>query len=368
MRRLLLVAIGALIATALTLRADTVALRSAVRLADPGAPVTLGMVADLDGSDAARFKNLVLVANPSQDAGRDGELTLDVARVRAALDAARVNWARIMLSGSKSVIRLPRAAAPTLTAEPTPETSDYEIVDTTALPTVRVAVAQALADRFGVEPGSLKIRFDPGDAPLLAMHADGRRIDARPIASDISTKAPVAATVYERDRIVASGTVRAEVLLSRDGVTLTRAIRKGGQIGPDDAKPERVWVAPGFSPSPPVEVFGATARQRLTPGQIVRADDLESPVVIRKGDLVVAHCMSGAVVVKTPARAMADARLGELVECRVERSKKSFVARADARGRVVIEAANHEPEARDEGDLTLAPQGEAVDGLEGEIR
>lgn len=335
MRALLAVIVAA--GTAGAALGDEVSLRGAVRAPEGGGPVTIGTIAELSGPDAERLAGVVLVEDPSRAAGRDGTLSIDVGRVRAAMDGARVNWARVMLSGSKTVVRVAKTSVASPVELSAPAPAEYETVETNGPVTVKVAAALALAALYGVDPADLRLRFDPGDAALLATLEGNRRVEARPQASERSERTPIAVTIYEGDRIVTTGGLRADVLLAREGATLVRSVRKGATLGPEDVRIERVWLAPGFDPAAPGEAIGSVTRSRLAQGSVVRPEDLETPLIVRKGDLVSAHCISGGVVVKTPARALSDARAGELVECRVERSKKTFLARADSKGRVVVD-------------------------------
>ncbi|MCA9292865.1 MAG: flagella basal body P-ring formation protein FlgA, partial [Phycisphaerales bacterium] len=61
-------------------------------------------------------------------------------------------------------------------------------------------------------------------------------------------------------------------------------------------------------------------------------------LAIRRGDLVQVHCLSGGLVVRGRGRAMANGRVGELIECKLEGAERSFLARVDGPGRVVMEA------------------------------
>ena len=83
----------------------------------------------------------------------------------------------------------------------------------------------------------------------------------------------------------------------------------------------------------------------MAPGAALRDDSVVKPVLIRRGELATVHAMSGSVLVKTPARAISDGREGEMIEFRLEKSKKTFTARVDGKGRAVLVV--NQPDARD---------------------
>jgi flagella basal body P-ring formation protein FlgA len=58
--------------------------------------------------------------------------------------------------------------------------------------------------------------------------------------------------------------------------------------------------------------------------------------VVRRGELVTVHCVSGGIVVKAKARARAEARQDEVIELQMDGSKKTFRARIVGPGRAVV--------------------------------
>ena len=79
---------------------------------------------------------------------------------------------------------------------------------------------------------------------------------------------------------------------------------------------------------------------------MVRESDVEPPVLVKRGERISVHCLSGGVVVRIKARALADAREGELVECRADGGEQVISARVTGRAVAVIDADAARPRTR----------------------
>ena len=357
-------ALGLLAALSVGAGADTITLRAWASLPRDAAEARLADVADLEGAHAQALAQTVVLA----DAGRavrtgGGSATVDMQTVRAALDGVKVNWGRVALRGSACVVRFAPEPAPRASdsAKPVAKADRGPAPATPVDPgTVRAVVARRLADLFGVGTEDLRITFDPGTESLLAMRADapGRVVEVRPGASGASSRVPVQITVYDGDRVAASGLAQADTLLRKQAVVLTSPLRKGETISEGHLREEERWVTAGEGAgvTTVADVVGGQARSRMSPGTVLRSDSVLKPVVVRKGDLVVVHAVSGGLVVRTPARAMSEGREGEVIEFRLEKSKKTFTARVDGKGRAVLAVGPGErrdgagDETREEGD------------------
>lgn len=302
---------------------------------EPGAPVLLGDIAALDGREAEALRGVV-VREAAPAAGEPGEVALS--DVRRALDESGVNWGLVALRGNVCALRTGvSAAAPARRERERPEV-EHEVVDLRGAQTVRTYAARTLAAMFGVSPEDLRLAFDDSERALLDVSDLGRRIETQPLGESTGSRVPIAVWVYEADRVIASGTVRADVRVRRPAVVLTQSVARGERIRPGSLSREVMWLEPtGGTPVATVEeAVGGVARARMQAGTVLRLEHLEAPVVIRRGELVTVHCVSGGVVVKSKARATHDARLGDMVELSLGRDRRSFVARADAPGRAVM--------------------------------
>lgn len=295
----------------------------------PGAPITLADVATLEGADAQALADVPLGVFETTR-----EVTVD--EVRRALDARKVNWGRVALRGSACPVRA--SAPPTSETSPSSETPS-PIAPASGVETVRDRIVATLRELFGAAPDAIRVTLDDANAGLLARAVQGRRVDIETSSAN-SSRLAVRVWMYEGDRLVGEGTVRADVSLRLDVFTLASSVGKGERITASMLTRATVWLAPAGAP--PIreesQAVGAVARVRLDAGTVLRTEHVESPVVIKRGDLVSVHALAGGMVVRTQARANADAREGEMVELSRGRDRKPFLARAAAPGLAIIEA------------------------------
>jgi flagella basal body P-ring formation protein FlgA len=139
-------------------------------------------------------------------------------------------------------------------------------------------------------------------------------------------------------RTVRSGTVRADVELHKRALVAARELRRHEAADAGAVEVVPMWVAPGGSPvvEDPQLLQGRWAKGRIEAGSILREGEFEPAIVVRRGELVSVLCLSGGVEVTTRARALADGRLGDVIECRKDRRSEPFTALVDGVGRVVM--------------------------------
>lgn len=316
---------------------STVTLRPDARV-PAGEAVTLAQIALLGGAEAEALGGVVI-----EDAAgsRNGEASVEVRQVRAALERTGVDWAKVTLRGSSCTLLV---AEPRRSASGAPERAAAAAANRrpTDGATVREAVLAKIARFVGVGPEDLRIGFDAADAALLATATAGSVVEVRPLGT--SERMPLGVTVYRGERIAATGTVRATVLVRRQVAVLAAAKDRGEVIGPADVTTHEQWLGPNVRVASPAEVVGSAARGRLRVGAVVLEGDIEAPIVVQKGELVSIHCVSGGVVLRTTGRALGSARDGEVVRFESleppERrgAARTFYARMSGRGRAVAVA------------------------------
>lgn len=356
-RTILLLAAAALPSAAAL--AGAVTLRPRAGLAPDRAEVRLADIADLAGDDAAALADVVVLpdaVNALRGAG--GSITLDIHAVRAALDARRVNWGRITLQGAVCTVRAVAATEPTAPEPPAPVPSLAAAPPepVSALPggTVRAMVARRIGELLHVAADDLRLTFEPDPILEAPVEKPGRRVDVRIAAAGGSPRMPAQVTIYDGDRITASAIVYTAPMVRKTAVVLTAPVRKGEVITGQHVRETEQWGPPGIGAGvdSAAEVVGTQARTRMAPGAALRDDSVVKPVLIRRGELATVHAMSGSVLVKTPARAITDGREGEVIEFRLEKSKKTFTARVDGKARAVLVI--NQPDARDGADPARA--------------
>jgi len=320
----------------------TVAIRRSATL-PAEAPVTLADIAAIDGPLSDHLGELTLadaVADLPASAPGSPWRVVAAARVRAALEAEpELNLGRIVLRGDTAHVR---TAAPPAFHAPDPDRPEPAPVLPRAN-TVHAHAIAVLAATFDTPRHTMRIAFDPDDGALLATPTAGRTVEIRALAT--SERTPLAVSVYERDRIVASGTVTARVRLRREVVVASASINPDERITEDHAGTAVQWLAPDVRPAAPVAVFGAVARARLVPGSVVEVEDVTPPFAVRRGDRVQVHALARGVVVRMPGRVRADARPGETVEVQLIGRDRIVSARVETDGRVVLLVDEVSPES-----------------------
>ncbi len=331
------------LATTLALALATLAsagqltLKRAVTL-DPAAPIRIADVAHLRGDDAIALADIVITPDASAWAAGRPWRELTLAEVNEALSSANTNTGRIALSGAACTVRLAgvtpaqRDARPDTPAEPPPT------IGITDPKTVRAALMRELAARYAVTPDHLRVRFSSRDQEFLNQTTHGRTVVVTPGTGDQSARAALNVRILAGNRITDHHQVRADVEVWMRAVTLTAAIARGDKITPGHITENHMWVAPTarLPIASSAEAIGQTAQTRLDAGQVLRAGHVEPPIVIRRNDLVDVIVIHGTCRVATKARAQHDARRGERIELRIERTRKAFVGTVDGPGSAIV--------------------------------
>ncbi len=324
--------------------ADKIELLSAARVDGSGA-ITLRDVARLHGPRAERVGGIVLV---EPGASASAPRSIEVGQLREALDEAGVNWAFISLRGGRCDL-LPAAPAPVAR---TPEV-EQAAAAVPGAPSVRTVVEHRLREIFGVaDESKIRIRFEERDGALLAMPLVGeggaaRLVEAHTTGS--SSRVPVSVSVYEGDSLIESRSIRVGVEIEREVCVVRAPIERRSAIEAESLVVESRWLTPDVSPATLGESVGAEARSRLEPGQVLTASDVTPPIVVRRGEQVMVHYLSGPVILKTKARALEDGRVGDRIRLEVLGSKRRLEARVDAPGRAVVRGEASEPGVLEEG-------------------
>lgn len=322
----------------------TIALKPSASAITAGTTIALGEIADIAGPDAAAM-SAVAVPAPAADA-RSGWAVIPVSAVRQALDAAGVNWGRVTLRGTSCQVRTGESALPPpAPTQPRPAAAQpngprprltFAQVDT-SVDTIRAAIAGRLAAMYGVEPARLRIAFESPDDRLLDSIVGNRRLDLDCGAVVTSPKVPFSIAVYDADRVVLTRVVTVQAQVRRPVVSAAAVITKGQTITEDLVQVDEQWVAPGDRAASSLgDVVGTVASSRIAAGETVDPGDFAAPLLVKRGDMLYVHVLSGPITIKVKARALGQARDGEMVQCKLEGYEGTFSARVSGRGRAVM--------------------------------
>ena len=323
---------------------DRINLRPAASIA--GNVVRLGDVADVQGP--AMLAEVVIVKDLRAELGRGGEAaTIDLTRVRAALEKVpTVNWGRLALSGVPCRVKAAKAESQAVVPARELDAHPGE-----AAPTLRDQVVTWLAHAFACSADDLRVTFDDAQGEALDASVVGVTTSIRSLG--MSDRLSLAITTYRGDVITNTLTLRVAPLIRREVAVASRRIARGEPLTSDVLRTDEQWVPPSVVPIDARSLHGVIARSRIDAGTIIRPEHVDQPIVIKKGEIVTIDCVSGGVVVRAMARAMAAAREGEIIAFQYLESKRSFNARANGPGRAVV-VVGGEPEAEGGGDVANA--------------
>ncbi|MFG0305994.1 MAG: flagellar basal body P-ring formation chaperone FlgA [Phycisphaerales bacterium JB040] len=280
----------------------SVTLRPGVRV-EANTPVTLADVASIQGPDADRLSALVVGENRDELRGEVG-----VARVR-----------ELVLTHLPESAVVVRGTACTLIVRGDTARNDRNRGDRVSEPelpgpegSVRGQIEAHLLALYGVDEQSARFTFEERDAALLGRSVAGRAVELRVTGS--GRRVPLSVAVYEGARVVVEGTVRVEVQLKRDVALAAGDLDRGAVLGPRDLVIESRWVDADADVVEAAEAIGRVVRRRVRTGEALVGSELESPVVVHRGDVVMIRSVVGAAAVRLRGRALADARAGEVIE------------------------------------------------------
>ena len=332
LRRVVVLVLAAVMGCVATARGqDTITLRGTAEIAE--GKVLLKDVADLNGKAAEALSEVVVIEK--WPGGEASWTTLEIAAVRTTLNAApNVNWGRLSLNGSSCTVRRAVKAADATTATPTATTGVPAAEAAASGTRVRDQVAARLAEVFSVDEKLLRLTFEDSAKGLLDLPTAGRAVEITP--SGVADRVPLTIRVFEKDRIVASGTTRVGVMIRRDVLVAKAAMKRGDLLALKDAQIEARWVGPTM-PAADIADFGSMVKaSKIALGQMILDSDLELAVVVKKGEMVSISCIAGSVILKTMARAANDGRVGDVIKFEgTDKKKQTFLARVAGPGKAV---------------------------------
>jgi flagella basal body P-ring formation protein FlgA len=115
-------------------------------------------------------------------------------------------------------------------------------------------------------------------------------------------------------------------------VVATRAVARGNVITAADVEVQKIEPNSKTNGQRAVvdsieKIIGMEARQAIQAGEVVYADQVLSPVLVKRGDLITVVTQSGGIRVRTSARALQDGANGALVQVESLESKQHYDAR-----------------------------------------
>lgn len=295
-----------------------IALRPTAR-PDPATPLRLGAVASIAGPHAEAAAALVIAP-----AGRH-PFRVDTDHVRSALHDAGppLSGPSVLVRGSACTLRGPAVAAPASAGpiEATADAQPWVRADETQEHTLMRRIADEIASRLELPTDHVRLQFDARALHDLALSTVGRSVEVR--LDRAHDRCAVGVRMVESDRLVLqrSVAVRAEVL--RTVAVTNEALRPGQTIAVGATRSEQRWVRPSIDAVAPEAVEGMSVRSGVSAQSVLRHGDIQPAVVVRAGDVVLARCVAGSVVLEMRARALRAARAGEALDVETLEPKRS---------------------------------------------
>ncbi len=148
---------------------------------------------------------------------------------------------------------------------------------------------------------------------------------------------PLYVTLGKKGLVVKRLRAAARVRLFMDVVVAKRTLRVRDVIGTQDITVERREVR-GMNTrlvGSPEEVVGMVVRRPITGGRPIKRDYIGQPSVVKRGDIITVVASSGAIRIKTRAKALEDGHPGGFINAKTS-TGKILHGRLTRDGRMIV--------------------------------
>lgn len=203
-----------------------------------------------------------------------------------------------------------------------------------------VAALREALSRAGIG-SSHDVQLDTRNLRLVIAAGATPTIEIRDFRYDERSERFSAQAAIAGDGTTAPLSLSGQAVRVIEAPALVRRINRGEVIQAQDIKIGRMRAAnfPGDALTRPEAIIGKAARRGLTPGEAVRAADLQAPVVVEKGSFVTMVVQTPYMTLTTQGRALDDGAMGETIRVLNARSKKVVEAQVTKPDTVIVQAA-----------------------------
>lgn len=350
--------VAALVASAIgaSALADSIVLRSSVRLPAGVTAVRLRDIAHLDGDAALRLADTQVA-----DLGSGASVDLPLEEIRAKLVAVTAAANLIDFSGKSVTVRSAAAGRPVamkgLALDPTAAPRSAPIGETegsaharvefyadeaTDLRTPRGLIAELVGNAHASTGARVRLVVTGTDAAFLDQISTTRRFEVMPLGSLTGDRVRVRVLARDGDVVVGRTELIVTTTLEARVATATDSMRRGQAIG-NAVEISTEYVAPSEFRALPTEadIESLIATDRLKKGERVTEDKIRQPIQVRKNDKVTIRRELGTMAVELTAIAEEDGAAGEVIRFRAvdrkdRRDRRTFTAEIVGPGRAVI--------------------------------
>lgn len=287
---------------------DSLQVRPLVRV-KAGQVVLLGDVATVGGPRAEQLRTIVVEGIPFPASGRPE--VVSIAALRPAIENAMlkrgIDVGGLAIGGS--TCRLVLAEDRAVRADAEPQTASAPPSQTSA--TVRGMILAKVAEIADVDPSDLRVTFDQRDHALLDTATDGRTVAIH--STGTGERVGFSVRVYEQNTLRAQGDVRAGVAVRRVCAVTKTNIDRNSAVAGSDFEIREQWLPLTRRPASPDDIEGQVAKGRLAAGDVIEIRHLQEPLAAKAGDQIMVDCISGGILLRTPAIATTAGRQGEVI-------------------------------------------------------
>ncbi len=298
-----------------------------------GSIVCLGDLADVLGADADeqhRLSAIHLFSTPATGTN----VVVTTREVTDRLAVTGIDISRHVLSGANRI----SVRGPALIKEKSADPPVSDSLRSQAESRVRTVLIDYLA-QVAEATRAWQIQPELSDAQVRAICRSG----AKPMVTGGnppwtgSQQFTITLTTADSSQQI---TVSAAIVAAAPIVMATRAIARGERLAAADVRlavPE-VFPAGADTLSDLENVIGREVKRSLSANSPVSADDIQSPVVVRKRDVVTVYVRSPGIRIRTTARATEDGALGDLITVESLTERNTFFARVSGAQQVEVYA------------------------------
>jgi flagella basal body P-ring formation protein FlgA len=325
--------------------ADSITLRSSVRVAAGETMVRLHQVAELEGSLADEHRDLVIMEMPATFEATE----LSVQQVRAALDKAGVQWGKVTLSGRHVTVRPSRTdtepplamsavsiqeSAPVQRGERKEERVTFHAEVTIPQDSVASTIARLLCANLKANAGNVRFACDVADNDILTLSAQKAQFEVEPLTSMVADRVDVAVRIWSNGKIQQSRTISIYPTVQIGAAILLRDIQSGEIIRETDLDEQLQWlpVVRASQIAARMDAVNRVAGLNLKAGEPIRTRDIRRESLIKRGDAVVVRCVVGGTVITLQAEARSDGSEGDVIELRKLGEREIFQATVTGKG------------------------------------
>ncbi len=346
-------AIATVVALSAAINSAAVEIKLRERIVPKASVVRLGDVAEITAADRRQTRQLAAVPlMPAPAPGTDRFLRKrEVADMLAAngIELGDIHW-----SGAEQVAVSAAAGVQTLAIQETTEGGPIAPTNRHAAILAGAKVAPAVAQLDAAQTGKLKslvCRILGDHVQAKSGKAEMGRIECKLSERQLAqlagaTSLPVCGggsepwtgrQMFTLSFATADGTVQfpvyADVAAAAVPVVVaTRPVGAGMSLQPP------MWKYGKSTPTARTsgqqatfdsveEIIGMEARKPLQANEVVLADQVQSPVVVKRGELITIGSQSGGIRVRTSAKALQDGAQGDLIAVESLESKQRYDAR-----------------------------------------